>query len=738
MIALWQRRWLWLSLFIAIVMRIFVWVVLPRNGWISDEGEYLSAATWISYGRGFAWYLDFLWTRAPIYPLFVAAHLRFGGNEYWVFFSQMLLSLLHVVLVRAISQRLYPIQSAVADMAGLITALALPLAVFAMTVLSETLFLTFFLIILWLALGFQIASPSIWRAALIGIFLALATLTRGIMLAFVPFVAVWMCWGGSRLPPEYFRKRVHAVIAMLICYFVLLMPWSWYASRTFEGSVLVDTSAAYNTLLTAQTTVYGDQSGAALEGYVGALMSNRVTPPTTTCAPHPGYQATAAARQQAMMREAVCLITTHPRAFVDRIPAQFVDFWQIHYASAERFTKGFTLGTVPPSYITAVLLFDDLWYILVLIPAIVGLWVLRRDGATRSQHELFLVWFCLPVIIGVVFFSITRFRIILLPLMSITAAATLVFLLQKRWRELLRPLPGLVIASALVIWSLAATPLASISTAVPPSFFGPSPSVVFCLDLAHKAVQLRTNSVDFLRMLYVNPWTMPIPTPLPAPLDTLAPALQANWRGDIAQTLVLLPAEDRIETQVIRADIARTKGDLAGAKELFGTQVIDQRNPVEWAWLWLHPAPTTTIDVGSDLDIGYIRGCYLGEGDAQLDANFRWCSSSMQLRFPQAANGAGQRLQLHLDARSWPTDVRPSAPIEVWLDNQLLGTITANTPTVRTEQFDLPVLPVGGDIVITLRGPEFVPDANDYRNQTGSQAGQMRRLMVRLDWAKVE
>jgi hypothetical protein len=57
MIALWQRRWLWLSLLIAIVMRIFVWVVLPRNGWISDEGEYLSAATWLSYGRGFAWYL---------------------------------------------------------------------------------------------------------------------------------------------------------------------------------------------------------------------------------------------------------------------------------------------------------------------------------------------------------------------------------------------------------------------------------------------------------------------------------------------------------------------------------------------------------------------------------------------------------------------------------------------------------------------------------------------------------
>lgn len=738
MIAIWQRRWLWLSLFIAIVLRVFVWVVLPRAGWISDEGEYLSAATWLSYGRGFAWYLDYFWTRAPLYPLFIAGHLWIGGNEYWVFFSQMLLSLVHVVLVRAIAQRLYPSQAAVADVAGLLTALALPLAVFTMTLLSETLFLTFFLIILWLALGFQIAMPSLWRAGLIGVFLALATLTRGIMLAFVPLVAVWMCWGGSRLPAEFFRKRVYAVITLLICYFALLMPWSWYASRTFAGSVLVDTSAAYNTLLTAQTTVYGAQSGAALAGYVGALMSDRVMPPVATCAPHPGPQATVAARQQAMMTEALCLITSHPGAFVERIPAQFVDFWQIQYTSAERFTKGFTLGTVPPSYISAVLLFDDLWYILILMPAIIGLWVMRRDGATRSQHELFLVWFCLPVIIGVVFFSIARFRVVLLPLMSITAAATVVFLLQKRWRELLQPLPGLVMASALVIWSLVATPLASMTNAVPPSFFGPSPSVMFCLDLAQKAVQLRANNVDFLRMLYASPWIMPIPTPLPAPLDTLAPALQATWRGDSALARALLPTDDRSETQVVRADIARTEGDFVQAKALFGAQAIDQRNPLEWAWLWLHPAPTTTIDVGGDLDIGYIRGCYLGEGDAQLAANLRWCSSGMQLRFPQAANGLGQRLQLRIDARSWPTDVFPAGAIEVWLDNQLLGTFAANTPTVRTEQFDLPVLLAGNDIVITLRGPAFVPDANDYRNQTGSQAGQMRRLMVRLDWAKVE
>jgi hypothetical protein len=31
-----------------------------------------------------------------------------------------------------------------------------------------------------------------------------------------------------------------------------------------------------------------------------------------------------------------------------------------------------------------------------------------------------------------------------------------------------------------------------------------------------------------------------------------------------------------------------------------------------------------------------------------------------------------------------------------------------------------------------------VPDANDYRNQRGPLTGQMRQLMVRLDWLTIQ
>jgi hypothetical protein len=176
---------------------------------------------------------------------------------------------------------------------------------------------------------------------------------------------------------------------------------------------------------------------------------------------------------------------------------------------------------------------------------------------------------------------------------------------------------------------------------------------------------------------------------------------------------------------------------MPAAKALLASTDVDQLNPLEWAWQWLKPPATTTIDVGGDNDIGYIRGCYLGEGDATLNATFRWCRDGAQLRFPGAASGFVQRIRMRVDGRAWPSDVPVSRPVEVWLDNQRLGTFSATDPRVRVHTFDLPVLPVGGDVVITLRGPAFMPDARDFRNQMGIQAGQARSLMVRIDFARV-
>ncbi|MFZ9858137.1 MAG: glycosyltransferase family 39 protein [Roseiflexaceae bacterium] len=725
------RIWLVLALVSAVVLRMVLWGELPRIGFISDEGEYLAAATWLSYGRGFAWYLDYYWTRAPLYPLFVAAHLFIGGNEYWVYISQIILSLTHIVLVWAITNRLMPQQPAVSIVASMLLAINLPLATASQTLLSETLFLTFFLALLWLAL---IVTTTRYRRIILfmmGVCIGLAILTRSLALVFWPLLAAWV-WATA--PSHRWRDALILSVTAVL----MVLPWSIYASRTFGGTIIVDTSGAYNLLLSANASVYGDQAGTQTDRFVDALSQADKSAPAITCVPHPGLLPTQGARQSAMTAEALCLIQANPSAFVSRIPAEFVSFWQIRYSSAERFTKGFTIGNVSQTYADLLLWLDDVWYLALLIPAVLGVWVSRRDVRV-DQWWLLVIWVIVPVLLGAVLFSITRFRLILLPMVAILAAMTIVFFWQKRWRALLTPSAGVAGASALLLWSLAATPLAHMTAVVPPSFFGPSPSIWFCYDLTTQAQMLRANRDAFATLLQ-QPITRDtaLPLPLPLPYDEVGQALLLQRTGDAQAALATLPAtSEHIEVEIVRADMWRTLGQIDAARALLGSTPVEQRNPVSWSYTWLNPAPTQRIDVGDDLDLGYIDGCYASEYDATHDARLRWCGNGARIRFPQAADGFVQQLLIQVDGSAWPTDLLPTNPIEVWLGNQLLGTFAADRREPRVERFDLPVLAKTSTIEITLRGPEFVPDALDYRGQRGPLLGQMRRLMVRIDWAAV-
>jgi hypothetical protein len=278
-----------------------------------------------------------------------------------------------------------------------------------------------------------------------------------------------------------------------------------------------------------------------------------------------------------------------------------------------------------------------------------------------------------------------------------------------------------------------------VTAVVPPSFFGPSPSIWFCYDLTTRAQELRANRDAFATLLH-QPVTRDtaLPLPLPLPYDEVGQALLLHHAGDAQAALATLPAKSaQIEVDLVRADLWRTLDQIDEARVVFGSTQVEQRNPVSWSYTWLNPAPTQRIDLGDDLDLGYIDGCYASEYDATLDARLRWCRDGARLRFPQAADGFVQQLLLQVDGRAWPADVVPIDPIEVWFGNQLLGSFAANQSEVRIERFDLPVLAKTSTIEITLRGPMFVPDALDYRGQRGPLLGQMRRLMVRIDWAAV-
>src|ERR687884_178010 len=100
-------RPLLIALLAGLGLRLLLWGHIPRTGLISDEGEYFSAASWLAHGHGFDWYQGYLWTRAPLYPLFLASHLRlFGDSLTPIYVSQTLLSLANVALVYFLARHL--------------------------------------------------------------------------------------------------------------------------------------------------------------------------------------------------------------------------------------------------------------------------------------------------------------------------------------------------------------------------------------------------------------------------------------------------------------------------------------------------------------------------------------------------------------------------------------------------------------------------------------------------------
>jgi hypothetical protein len=158
-----------LPLLAALAVRVAAWWLLPYPGQISDEAEYLAAATWLAQGRGFSFYKEWIWTRPPVYLIFLAAHVWLFGpdNLLPIRISQTLISVISVALTMIWATRLAPHGHArrVAILAGWAMALSYGFAAYAYLLLSETLFLALLLAGLLLLTLWAQTSATGWRRA---------------------------------------------------------------------------------------------------------------------------------------------------------------------------------------------------------------------------------------------------------------------------------------------------------------------------------------------------------------------------------------------------------------------------------------------------------------------------------------------------------------------------------------------------------------------------------------------
>jgi 4-amino-4-deoxy-L-arabinose transferase-like glycosyltransferase len=773
-----------LVLLLGLILRIALWDRLPREGLISDEAEYLAAADWLANGRGFAWHLGWLWTRAPLYPLFLAAHQAlFGSTLTPVVVSQTLLSLLNVALIYTLTLQLTGGQTRrTALLAALFAALYLPFATYTQLMLSETLFTTTMLIaFVLLGRWLHQKQQRLLALFLAGLFLGLATLTRGLMLGFLPVIGLWLVWVAWQ-QTKHWQQALRAAACLLLPTTLIIVPWTFYASRAYGGLVVVDTTGAFNLLLGARTAFDGGRNDEPVRSFVQSLLDPQLTseqrmallgerrgrdgdllragaclyeqrdPALLAALQRPTSSITQAERQRLMSAEAVCLLRASPGAFINKSLTELIDLFQINYTGDERLSSGFALGRLPQWYALALFLLDDTLYIIALPLAVIGWALLRMQKADPAFCLLIGLWLLYNLATAPLLFAINRFRVPLMPFVFVLAAYALACLRAGGWKRLRHRYGIACSVLALLLGLIATTPYAYAEPLQPgqasrlASYLGPYPS---SLEATRQALASRPayQAEQALAAALGRGDPMAVQTALVAPMlppyaAAIGEPLLDGLRGqpaaglDRLATQPIQPLEDW-QRSLVAGELFRTMGEIEQARAEFGPTHVDIANPVEWAWHWLAPPPLAgnRLTIADDNDLGYIRGFYLGRFDPHLQATLRWASSESELRFPGAGNGASQHICLHLSGLGWPTDLNMPT-IEVFADSVFIGSVQL-TEQLATNCIALPSTPLGNDIGITIRSSTFIPSAADLLAQQGPQVGQLRRLAFQLDWAEV-
>jgi 4-amino-4-deoxy-L-arabinose transferase-like glycosyltransferase len=654
----------------ALVLRIAYNLVLHPDGhpppsFVIDEREYFGAAHMLAEGRGFSFFDTALWVRPPLYVVALAGLMTVAGDSYLpsLVFQSILSALTLLPLGwlawRAGNQRAARITVAL----GL---LYLPLTLFAGLLLSETLFVFLFA---WAVAALIRAREELaggltrraWLWLLVsGLLLGLGVLTRATALAFVPLVALWLCLGykedevGARRAVPLQQRLVAAAAVVTVC-LVCLLPWIARNYVAYKRFVLVDTTSGYNLWL----------------GSVGVRDEPRLQA-DLLAVPNP------ADRQSFAYEQALKNIAADPLGFAGKGLKESLDLWRPLFSAEERQIGGYTLGRIPSWHLASLLLFDDILYVVILVAATVGF----AFTPPHPLKSLVLLWAALWVLMSFIFFAVTRFRLpvvaMLLPLagMGLDALPSRRSIVERaRKTNLATRVAVLAALVGIVVLVLPAIDLGATTLGIQ-RWSEQAPyrtaegllkagQVGAAIDQYKQANQSVSDTRYGLAAAY----------------------LQAGQPDQALAQLTANEPDDRVEPPIIRGEAARMKGDLASARSFFNTRTlqVDAMQAENWAWDHLNPPLTSTIQLGNGLDLGYIRGFYGPEKDAQ-GRPFRWSSDTAEVRNlqPQASvslDWSGWRPQGVAGAspvvtREYPDGSPNRDPVHFSLDNSLAWTTT--------------------------------------------------------------
>jgi hypothetical protein len=599
---------------------------------IIDEREYFGAAHMFAEGRGFSFFDTALWVRPPLFVMLLAGVVSFAGTSYvaalW----------LQAVLSAA---TLLPLAWLAWHAGGLVAArwtvglgaFFLPFTLFAGLLLSETLFTLLLALALVALVRARETLPAGWRKsapwlAVAGALLGLCALTRATALGFVPLAAIWLALPLRQVRPPtsaavpsgepistlnqaatQVRPRLLGVMVMLAACLVTLIPWTVRNYAAYGKFVAIDTTGGYNLWL----------------GSVGVRDEERLQADYRIIANQADRQSYAYARAWEN-------ITADPLKFVGKGLKESLDLWRPHFSAEERQVAGYALGRVPAWHLMALLLFDDVLYVAILCFAVAGLAL----SPPNSLKWLTGLWVLLWVAMSFVFFAVTRFRLPVVAALIPWAGVGLHLLTHTSQKSKVQsPRLGVLRKVSLSSKVASAGALLAVLLVTLPEFQ---------VGETARGVERWGQQESYRRSEEMLPRAMHMDEVISAysaanqEIADTRYALASAYiiAGQPERALSMLRKDeppDRFEPAIIRGEIARHSGDLKTARSFFTAREVNVagERALAWAWDHLRPSNVQEIELGSGLDVGYVRGFYGAEKDSN-GVSFRWTGKHAEIR----------------------------------------------------------------------------------------------------------
>ena len=383
-----------LLLGLAFAMRLLVWQIIPHQGFVIDEQEYYDIGSVLASGRGWSFYDTSTWVRPPLYILYLAGIFQtIGTNLYAVRLGQILMSLGAIYLLYRTALLNYGRHTALWTVG--LAAFAWPFVVFPYLILTETLFQLTFTASIYCVTAYlhshqeEGQSGHFWPRTRrhwfwlvgAGLTLGLAGLTRGQVLSFLPFVAIWLWWALARR----WKQALGAFGIILVAFLLTVAPWAYHNYSAY-GRPVLETTGGYNFYL------------GALGGRNGHKVSeDLIKVKNQADRENLGYQL---GLQKA---------ASDPLAFINKGLKESLDFWQINYGADERIEKGFTKGEVSPLWLIPDFIFNDVFYIVLAALGLLGLTLAPANG--RGLRSFVVIWTLQNMALAFLFFAVSRFRV---------------------------------------------------------------------------------------------------------------------------------------------------------------------------------------------------------------------------------------------------------------------------------------------------------------------------------------